>query len=229
MLDLTTWNLDIPAYDSATLISTERLNNGYESQYFRRNADGSVTLWAPVNGSRTENSRYPRSELRETQADGTLSNWYQASSDSYLSAVLTVNQVPSKNKIVIGQIHSKDEPGSYGDPLIKLQYHYLRGVGRLELLLRKRPGDKEVVNILLAENIQLNERFSYRLRLTPSGKLGVSVSSSDGDRGAHYQQLSAYWSKQLLYFKAGSYVQDNYGPSTEGGRVTFYHLNTQHR
>ena len=31
------------------------------------------------------------------------------------------------------------------------------------------------------------------------------------------------------YFKAGAYIQDNYGPKTEGGRVTFYWLNSVHR
>ncbi|MGH8355487.1 MAG: polysaccharide lyase family 7 protein [Pseudomonas sp.] len=229
MLDLTTWNLTVPAYDSATLIETQRLNNGYESQYFRRNDDGSVSFWVPVTGSHTEDSSYPRTELRETQADGSLSYWYHQSADNYLSAVLAVNQLPSKNKIILGQIHSKDEAGSNNDPLLKLQYHYLDGVGRLELLLRKRPGDSEVQNILLAENVQLNERFGYDLRITPSGKLGVSVSSSDGDEGALYQELSAYWGEQQLYFKAGAYIQDNYGPSTEGGRVTFYWLNSLHR
>ncbi|HBX54448.1 polysaccharide lyase family 7 protein [Pseudomonas sp. UBA2684] len=229
MLDLTTWNLSVPTSPEPTTITTARLNNGYQSQYFRRHADGSVTFWVPVNGSHTADARYPRSELRETQADGALSNWYHHSADNYLSAVLSVNQLPSKNKIVIAQIHSKDEPGSDNDPLIKLQYHYLRGVGRLELLLRKRPGDAEVQNILLAENIQLNERFGYDLRITPSGKLGVSVHSSDGDKGALYRQLSGYWSKQQLYFKAGAYIQDNYGPATEGGRVTFYWLNSLHR
>ena len=81
-----------------------------------------------------------------------------------------VSQVPSKNKIVIGQIHSKDEPGSQNDPLLKLQYHYRNGVGRIEALLRKRPGDKVVHNILIAENIQLGERFGYDLRLTPTGR-----------------------------------------------------------
>jgi len=229
VLDLTTWNLSVPSAPAPSTISTARLNNGYSSQYFRRNADDSVTFWVPVNGSRTADARYPRSELRETQADGSLSNWYHASADNYLSAVLTVNQVPSQNKIVIAQVHSKDEPGSNNDPLLKLQYHYLRGVGRLELLLRKRPGDSGVQNILLAENIQLNQRFSYELRITPNGKLGVKVTSSHGDNGSFYQQLSGYWSTQLLYFKAGAYVQDNYGPSTEGARVTFYWLNSLHR
>ncbi|NQD94422.1 polysaccharide lyase family 7 protein [Pseudomonas sp. CrR25] len=229
MLDLTTWNLSIPTAPQPTTIETARLNNGYDSQYFRRHADGSVTFWVPVNGSHTEDARYPRSELRETQADGTLSYWYHASADNYLSAVLTVNQVPSKNKIIIGQIHSKDEAGSDNDPLLKLQYHYRNGVGRLELLLRQRPGDVEVQNILLAENIRLNERFGYDLRITPSGKLGVSVRSSDGDSGNLYRQLSSYWGTQQLYFKAGAYVQDNYGSSAEGGRVTFYWLNSLHR
>ncbi|HZX52509.1 polysaccharide lyase family 7 protein [Pseudomonas sp. XK-1] len=229
MLDLTTWNLSVPTDPAPTTIETPRLNNGYDSQYLRHNDDGSVTFWVPVDGSHTADARYPRSELRETQADGSLSNWYYYSADNHLSAVLSVNQVPSQNKVVIGQIHSKDEPGSNNDPLAKLQYHYLHGVGRLELLLRKRPGDAEVQNVLLAENIQLDERFSYRLRVTSSGMLGVNVESSEGDRGALYQQLSAYWSNEQLYFKAGAYIQDNYGPPNEGGRVTFYHVNTQHR
>lgn len=229
MLDLTTWNLSIPTEPAPTTITTERLNNGYTSRYFRRNADGSVTFWVPVTGSTTADARYPRSELRETQHDGRLDNWLHASSDSYLSAVLQVDQVPSRNKVVIGQIHSTDVPGSQNDPLLKLQYHYRRGVGRVELLLRARPGDSDVQNILLAENIQLGERFGYDLRVTPSERIGISVASTDGDNGSLYRQLSSSWSKQYLYFKAGAYIQDNSGADSEGGRVTFYHLNSLHR
>lgn len=229
MLDLSTWNLSIPTEPTPTTITTQHLNNGYQSRYFRHNDDGSVTFWVPVTGSTTEDARYPRSELRETQRDGSLDNWQHASSDSYLSAVLQVEQVPSKGKVVIGQVHSTDVPGSQNDPLLKLQYHYLRGVGRVELLLRIRPGDKDVRNILLAENVQLGERFGYDLRVTPSGRIGVSVASVDGDEGALYRQLSSRWSTQSLYFKAGAYVQDNYGPDDEGGRVTFFHLNSLHR
>ena len=174
MLDLSTWNLSIPTEQTPITITTQRLNNGYESRYFRRNADGSVTFWVPVTGSTTPDARYPRSELRETQHDGTLDNWLHASSDSYLSAVLRIDQVPSLNKVVIGQIHSTDVPGSQNDPLVKLQYHYRRGVGRLELLLRDQPGDTAVQNILLAENVQLGERFGYDLRITSSGLMLIS-------------------------------------------------------
>ncbi|MDH2201402.1 polysaccharide lyase family 7 protein [Pseudomonas oleovorans] len=53
MLDLSTWNLSIPTEPTPITITTQRLNNGYESRYFRRNADGSVTFWVPVTGSTT--------------------------------------------------------------------------------------------------------------------------------------------------------------------------------
>ena len=69
MLDLTTWNLSVPTDPSPTTIETPRLNNGYESQYMRRNDDGSLTFWVPVDGSHTADARNPRSELRETQAE----------------------------------------------------------------------------------------------------------------------------------------------------------------
>ena len=145
-----------------------------EPGFVHRDADGSVTFWVPVTGSTTADAHYPRSELRETRRDGSLGNWLHASADNYLSAVLRIDQVPSLNKVVIGQIHSTDVPGSQNDPLVKLQYHYRRGVGRLELLLRDQPGDTAVQNILLAENVQLGERFGYDLRITPSGLMLIS-------------------------------------------------------
>lgn len=227
MLDLTTWNLSVPATHSATLIGTARLNAGYSSQYFRPEG-ARVVFWVPVNGARTDSARYPRSELRETHPDGTLHNWYYGEADNILSAVLSVQQVPSKNKLVIGQIHSKDQPGSANDPLLKLQYHYVNGTGRIEALLRRQPGDSTVQNITLVEGVTLDERFSYQLRITRSGRLGIRIESDD-DNGSYYRQLSSSWGRQQLYFKAGAYVQDNYGAASEGGRATFYHLNTLHQ
>ncbi|MBD9414387.1 polysaccharide lyase family 7 protein [Pseudomonas sp. PDM16] len=230
MLDLSTWNLTIPATESTTLITTERLNRGYSSQYFRPQRDSSVRFWVPVSGSRTLNSSYPRSELRETWPNGQLRNWYHHDADNILSAVLSVNQVPSKNKLVIGQIHAVNRPGDVGTPLIKLQYHFRpeRNSGRIEALVRKHPDDSHVQNIALVSDVTLDERFAYRLRLTASGRLGITVYSDDDD-GSYYRQIASGWSREQLYFKAGAYVQDNAGGKAEGGRATFYHLNTLHR
>lgn len=230
MLELATWNLTVPTTNSDTVISTEQLNSGYSSKYFYASKDGSVKFWTPVTGSNTKNSDYPRSELRQTWKSGELRNWYYGNADNQLNAVLTVNQVPSKYKVVIGQIHSSNRPGKVGKPLVKLQYHYRPEAksGRLEALVRKHPDDDNVMNIALANDIDLNERIAYRLRITPNGQLGIRVTSDDDD-GSYYRKLATSWSREPLYFKAGSYVQDNSGNSQEGGRVTFYRLSTSHR
>ena len=230
MLDLTTWNLTIPAPEATTVITTERLNSGYSSRYFRPQNDRSVHFWVPVNGSHTANSDYPRSELRETWPDGKLRNWYYEEADNRLNAELTVNQVPSKNKLVIGQIHSSNRPGDIGKPLVKLQYHFRPELnsGRIEALIRKHPDDDKVQNVALVTGITLDERFAYRLRLTPKGLLAISVYNDD-DNGSYYRQIATSWSRQPLYFKAGAYAQDNAGHSSEGGRATFYVLNSSHR
>jgi hypothetical protein len=36
------------------------------------------------------------------------------------------------------------------------------------------------------------------------------------------------WRTQGMYFEAGSYIQDNVGTSSDGGRVSFYALTTSH-
>ncbi|NMF44033.1 polysaccharide lyase family 7 protein, partial [Pseudomonas sp. SWRI 103] len=98
MIDLSTWNLSIPVGSPPTTIQTSRLMSGFKDQYFQ--AEGSnVQFWTPVTGTRTENAIYPRSELRETYADGRLRNWTYPDADNFLRATLAVNQVPSTGKI----------------------------------------------------------------------------------------------------------------------------------
>lgn len=119
MIDLSTWNLSIPVGSPPATIDTPKLMSGFNDQYFQ--AEGSnVQFWTPVTGTRTENAVYPRSELRETYADGRLRNWTYPDADNFLRATLTVNQVPSTGKVVIGQIHAYDSQ----KPLIKLEYQF---------------------------------------------------------------------------------------------------------
>ncbi|MDF3932752.1 polysaccharide lyase family 7 protein [Pseudomonas citronellolis] len=230
MLDLSTWNLSVPTDPRPIDVTTQQIERGYKSLYFTRNSI-QVRFWVPVTGSHTSDSVYPRTELRETLPDGSIHDWYYRSADNELRATLSVEQVPSKNKVIIGQIHSKSPDSGDGEPLVKLQYHYIpsQQSGRIEALVRNHPDDSASVNVALLDNVELGERLTYSLRVTSSGNLGIRVQSADGSEKYYGKTLSSTWSKQLLYFKAGAYIADNYGPSDEGARVTFYHLNLAHR
>ncbi len=133
MIDLSTWNLSVPTDPRPTEVTTEQIARGYQSRYFKRDGN-QLVFWVPVTGSHTSDSVYPRSELRETTTAGEVANWYYNQGDNELRATMSVQQVPSKNKIIIGQIHSRSPYTGDGEPLVKLQYHYLPTLasGRLE-------------------------------------------------------------------------------------------------
>ncbi|AMS15549.1 MULTISPECIES: polysaccharide lyase family 7 protein [Pseudomonas] len=220
MIDLATWNLSIPEGSPPATIDTPRLVEGFKDQYFHSDT-GTLFFWSPVTGSRTANAIYPRSELRETYSNGTLKNWTYPEADNLLYATLAVNQVPSTGKIVIGQIHAYNST----KPLVKVEYQYKTTTqsGNIVAKVRMHPDDTDSRVIIVAENVPLDREFSYLIHLSPGGALGVSAAGYQWDT-----QLSSTWRDKPLYFKAGVYVQDNTGYTTEGGKVTFYKLDIDH-
>ncbi|PMY40437.1 MULTISPECIES: polysaccharide lyase family 7 protein [Pseudomonas] len=220
MIDLATWNLSIPEGSPPATIDTPRLVDGFKDQYFHSDT-GTLFFWSPVTGSRTANAIYPRSELRETYSNGTLKNWTYPEADNLLYATLAVNQVPSSGKIVIGQIHAYNST----KPLVKVEYQYKTTTqsGNIVAKVRMHPDDTDSRVIIVAENVPLDREFSYLIHLSPGGALGVSAAGYQWDT-----QLSSTWRDKPLYFKAGVYVQDNTGYTTEGGKVTFYKLDIDH-
>ena len=68
-----------------------------------------------------------------------------------------------------------------------------------------------------------NLEFSYLIHLSPGGALGVSAAGYQWDT-----DIGAAWRDKPLYFKAGAYVQDNTGYTSEGGQVTFSKLDIDH-
>lgn len=220
MVDLATWNLSIPEGSPPKTIETPRLVDGFQDKYF--NSEGStVYFWSPVTGTKTENAIYPRSELRETYKDGTLRNWVYPDADNQLRASLVVNQVPSSGKIVIGQIHAKDS----SKPMVKLEYQYKEdsSTGNIVAKVRMRPDDSEGRVITVATGVKLNRSFSYRIHLDRSGDLGITAAGH-----SWYTTVGGAWRDKPLYFKAGVYVQDNSGYTSEGGKVTFSVLDIDH-
>jgi hypothetical protein len=220
MIDLSTWNLSIPVGSPAKTIETPVLAKGYKDQYFHADS-GTLFFWAPVTGTTTKSAKYPRSELRETNSDGSLRNWKYTAADNYLRASLTINQVPSTGKVVIGQIHQYDS----SEPLVKLEYQYKTSskTGNLVIKVRTSPSQDESTVIQLASGVKLNTAFDYTIHLDKAGTLTLDAA------GYHWsKKLSSDWKTKNLYFKAGMYVQDNSGYTSEGGKATFTKLEISH-
>lgn len=221
MIDLADWNLSVPVGSPPKTIETSKLKDGFRDKYFNSEA-GQLFFWAPVTGSKTANAIYPRTELRETHADGSVRNWTYPTADNQLSATLAVSKVPSSGKIVIGQIHAYEST----KPMLKVEFQYSDSekTGKIVAKLRRTPTVKTSQVITIAKNVPLNVQFKYIIHLGRTGAL--SVSARDQNMST---QVSSAWKDKLLYFKAGVYTQDNTGYTSEGGQVTFYKLKIQHK
>ncbi|MHC5349582.1 polysaccharide lyase family 7 protein [Metapseudomonas furukawaii] len=218
MIDLGDWNLTIPEGQPAITITSPQLQAGYRSAYFA--PDGSrVVFWVPVTGTSTQLSDYPRTELREAHSDGKVYNWSQAGLPAYMQATLEVLQVPSNGKVIIGQIHAADSPY----PLLKLEYQWVNGVGYVNLTLRDKPTSPSAPVVMTYKSMPMGMPFNYRIDVGKTGALKVDIG------GLVYQgKVSSAWAKKSFYFKAGAYIPDNTGPSTEGALVVFHDLRTGH-
>ncbi|KTB72753.1 polysaccharide lyase family 7 protein [Pseudomonas syringae] len=220
MIDLGYWNLSIPMDSPPKTIETSQLVKGYDGKYFTSTSKA-IVFWSPVTGTKTENAKYSRTELRETWPDGSLHNWLYTDADNYLNAKLEVDQVPSSGKIVIGQIHAYEST----EPLLKVEYQYDEDTkaGDIVAKVRNRYDDDDSKVYTIVKGVKLNETFKYVINLTKGGNLRVSVNDTDWSK-----RISKTWSDKPLYFKAGVYTQDNTGYTSEGGKATFYNLDIDH-
>ncbi len=223
-IDLSHWKLTLPVDDSgnrqghAAEVLPDRLaDGGNHPEFFQVAADGALVFWCPVDGATTEGTEYPRTELRELlDPESPQVNW-PAAGLHVLRARCQVREVPSSQKVIIGQIHSYTGKAR---PLVKLQFYK----GRIEGLVKISP-DKGQDRKLVWEEIPLNAEVDYEIRLE-DGRLDVTVNGRTQSENVVANDPA--WGKQTFYFKAGAYVQDNMGPSTEGARVVFSHLQMTH-
>ena len=225
MIGLSTWNLTLPVGVPAAVISTPVLAGGYQDHYFQ-SKDGRIFFWAPVNGSTTANSVYPRSELRETFANGTLRNWSYTAADNVLTATAKIAQVPSNGLVTFSQIHSKNSVS----PLLMLGYQALaNGYGNVVISFRGNPASENSTKTLLSSRIKMNQEFSYEVFLAKNGRLTIGLVEPDGTFRSWSGVLNSAWASHGLYFKAGVYTLDNSGNETSAGAAVFSNLQVEHR
>jgi hypothetical protein len=207
IIDASKWYLTLPTGSEGQPDTVEDLAR-YASEWFRLNdsKDG-VVFTANAGGATTENSNYPRSELRE-MIGGEKASWDGRSGTHTMELDQAITKTPStKPDVVAGQIHGTD------DDLILIHLS-----GRT-LTVKYDDGSKRAV---LDPSYQLGERFR------------VKIQSSDGHVKVWYNgelkaDLPVYAEKS--YFKAGAYVNSNPDKGASGddvGQVVIYGLKISH-
>jgi hypothetical protein len=224
ILDLSHWKLTLPVdagngtAGAPAEISAQQLAQGYRSGYFCVGPGGGLRFWAPVDGATTDNSDYPRSELRQMlDPDDDNVNWTPADQTAALSATLAVNVVPaSTRKVVIGQVH-----GFQTNAYIKLRYLYdpSTHLGSVAALVNQSPTASHTTDYGSVGGIALGQSFSYSMTVRDR-EVTIHV---DGHALATFH-VQYPWLHVPMYFKAGSYDQASGASSEDGGRVTFYQL-----
>ncbi|WP_263260558.1 polysaccharide lyase family 7 protein [Pseudomonas sp. RIT-PI-S] len=217
MIDLSTWDLILPIGSPAQEVPAAKLT-GFSDPYFQNTGTGLV-LWAPVTGSHSGSSHYPRSEMREVSKSGSQRNWTWNSGTNMISGKVAVNQVPSEGKVVVAQIHAKDADS----PLLKLQYRWAKGAGNVDITWRKKPGDDKSPIIYTLKNVPLGTPFTYSIQMNNTGVVTAIINGV-----ATQATIDSKWKTYQFFFKAGNYTLDHSGYATEGGRVTYYELQTKH-
>jgi len=174
---------------------------------FWTDQNGHTNYWCSVQGGTSGTSKSPRTESRQTFPDSAESfNWVRGSAKHSMTGRVRVEAVPSKGKVIVGQIHGLNAPNPF------LMVIWWNGVVRI--YARDRPGSK--TRTLLKKAIPLGQPFDYSVQVDDSGELSVCLDTLSASAA-----VSETWDKFAFYFKAGSYVIDNEGLITEGGWVVY--------
>ena len=222
--DLSIWELQEPigsAGNPNTIPPSQLVGpNGFQDSYFFTDkTDGAMDFWDPENGVTTPNSNFPRSELREMNADGSTANW-PTSGTNILTATLRVTQVP--DHVCVGQIHigaplQSGLPSST-KPLLELFYH---SNGQIVLAIEQTPaGGNEVSHNITT--VALGTKFSYVIQLS-----GNAITLKINGTSYPFTMPSSF-NGYGMYFKAGDYDQTAGSSSTVGAKVSFYALGVAH-
>jgi hypothetical protein len=212
IINLAVWVLTLPIgkFENPTEIEGPSLLSYKNSKYFFTINNTAVVFRAPVNGVSTENSNYPRTELREMLDSDNQASWdmNHGTHTMYLRGSVTVlpKTVP---KTVFAQIHGND------DDIIEL-----RCWNRSNKLLIDAFHNGMVYGIL-DNNYNLGKIFTVKMVATNNM---VSIFYND----MSLPVLNIPSINDACYFKAGVYPQYYSKNSTDYAETMIYSLNVSH-
>lgn len=209
IINLANWKLTLPTGDDEPdEITQPKLTKFRHEQYFHVTPIGDgVVFRAPVGGTTTANSEYPRSELREMTAGGKKQASWSGESGTH---VMTINQAITalprgKAEVVAGQIHDEE------DDIVMVRLHGSK------LFVE---GDGKQIGVL-DPAYRLGTRFTVQFVATP----GLIRITYNGIKTVSLEREGSDY-----YFKAGCYTQANDDNADEGsyGEVVIHALTVQH-
>lgn len=217
-------------------ISTPECSNGVAKTYwwpnfpnntyfnFTRDSAGNIdaaNFWAPRDGCATPSVSRTRTELREAiVGEQDEYNWTPGDGTDLLRAALTLQQVVTGGKVMIGQIHLVDR----STPAMKILWDN----GNIRMLYRPSVGGTESSVTVAA--IPLNQRFTYSVNVNSSLVCSLWIGLGTQKWNKTFQMSSGYRS-ELAYFKAGVYNQIDRldtTPGSDGSRATFWKVEVEH-
>ena len=253
VFDLTRWELTLPVGEKNQLnnshdpldIGTAWLNSGFKyadptngtQKYFYLSNGNQMVFEVPWNGADQDSASpatslgSPRSELRETLANGGEHNWAANSEGGTHTLQGTCKVISGTNKVIFGQIHAKTPIPTNGTgavPAVILSHNPSNGV--ITLTVKNNPYDKNADERYdFSTPVPLGETINYTLQMVWDGTnatLNATV-NSDVPKIIPMTQppYDSRWGSTnvTLYFKAGCYYPK---ALTNGGtaKVTFSSL-----
>jgi hypothetical protein len=230
--DFSTWKLQLPEPNadktSVKEVMGPELTAGYFSDYFYYDKDGAIVFYCPVDGFKTANTTYSRSELRELiDGEHSYANWSLHGTHIF-NAVEKVTQTSSNGRSVVSQIHGVQIDGSNGPVLVKVEYDGSQEA--VVVLLKTATYDNAADERHYLRDVKLNEVFNTTIKVV-EGRVFVTVTSGDKklEASKDFYKDDPTWDNYRFYFKVGNYVQDSIVDyAGESATVKLYKFNTSH-
>lgn len=162
-----------------------------------------IRMQALVNGFTTTNTKYPRCEFRELEADKSKASWDCSEGTHTLKVITQVLKLPKqKPEICIAQLHDKD------DDVFEIRYE------KDQVVISGVPVSP-ALKIPLETDININVKIDY-------GVCSIDINN-------YITKFTL--DNKGCYFKAGCYVQSNVSKEkskTEKGQVLLKYLKVSH-
>ena len=227
------WKIQLPVESeikagSVKEVSPAELEAGYSDDYFftavDEHGEEAVVFHCPVEGYKTGNTTYARSELREMlDPDDKTMNWTWEGTHT-LTTEQRVTHVPASGKVITSQIHGIERNGDNANPLVKVQYYYDKSkeAGSVNVFLKDTTAASSADHTYTFPNVALGQRFSTEIQVV-DGRVFVTIGTcqNGAERTETYVhnfvEADSLWKDTLYYFKLGNYVQD----STDTGDLAY--------